>query len=129
MTTGNTLESNKEIVAAFYEAAFSRKDFGAARRYLADDYIQHNPLIADGVEGLRARLEFLEEAFPALSVKVERMVAEGDYVVAHVHAVRVPGRRGVAIMDIFRLDNGRLAEHWDVMQDIPEDASNQNGMF
>ncbi|MGV9613992.1 nuclear transport factor 2 family protein [Nocardia xishanensis] len=129
MTTGNTPESNKEIVAAFYEAAFNRKDFGAARRYLSDDYIQHNPLIADGVEGLRARLAFLGQTFPALSVKVERLVAEGDYVVAHVHAVRVPGRRGVAIMDIFRLDNGRLAEHWDVMQDIPEDALNQNGMF
>ncbi|WP_431969073.1 nuclear transport factor 2 family protein [Nocardia sp. bgisy134] len=129
MTTDNTPNSNKEIVAAFYETAFNRKDFGAARRYLSDDYIQHNPLIADGVEGLRARLAFLKETFPALSVEVKRMVAEDDYVVAHVHAIRVPGRRGVAIMDIFRLDNGRLAEHWDVLQDIPEDALNQNGMF
>ncbi|WP_051021218.1 nuclear transport factor 2 family protein [Nocardia araoensis] len=90
---------------------------------------QHNPLIADGVAGLQQRLAFLQETFPALSVEVKRFVAEGDYVTAHVHAVRVPGQRGVAIMDIFRLEDGKLAEHWDVLQDIPEQALHSNGMF
>lgn len=129
MTSKTTLESNKQVVAAFYEAAFNTKDFSAAARYLADDYVQHNPLIADGAEGLRARLDYLKENFPTLSVEVKRMIAEGDLVCAHVHAVRVPGQRGVAIMDIFRLDDGKLAEHWDVLQDIPAEALNQNGMF
>ncbi|WP_051023143.1 nuclear transport factor 2 family protein [Nocardia pneumoniae] len=129
MTSTTTLESNKQVVAAFYEAAFNTKDFTAAAGYLADNYVQHNPLIADGAEGLRARLDHLKENFPALSVEVKRMIAEGDYVCAHVHAVRVPGQRGVAIMDIFRLADGKLTEHWDVLQDIPAEALNQNGMF
>jgi len=60
---------------------------------------------------------------------VKRIVAEGDYVVAHVHGVREPGERGLAIMDIFRLDDGKLVEHWDVIQAVPEQAVNENGMF
>jgi predicted SnoaL-like aldol condensation-catalyzing enzyme len=129
MTVDPKLESNKQIVRGFYQAAFNDKDFAAASRYIADRYIQHNPSIADGVEGLEARLRVLKGAFPELSVEVKRMVAEGDYVVAHVHAVRVPGQRGLAVMDTFRLEDGRLAEHWDVMADIPEEALNTNGVF
>ena len=91
--------------------------------------MQHNPLINDGQAGLRARLGQLKEAFPELRVQVKRILAEGDYVVAHVHAVREPGQRGVAIMDIFRMDGGKLAEHWGVMQEVPEHSQNANGMF
>jgi predicted SnoaL-like aldol condensation-catalyzing enzyme len=68
MTTTTTLASNKQIVAAFYQAAFNDKDIDAATQYLADKYVQHNPLIADGIEGLQARLAFLKETFPALTV-------------------------------------------------------------
>ncbi|MFC4113262.1 ester cyclase [Nonomuraea zeae] len=123
------LDANKKAVMEFYETAFNRKDADAVTALVGDPYIQHNPQIGDGVAGLQARLRQLASAFPDLRVQVKRMVAEGDYVSAHVHAVRVPGQRGVAIMDVFRLEDGKLVEHWDVMQDIPEQSQNPNGMF
>lgn len=129
MHTDARLESNKQTVRAFYEAAFNNKDFDAALRLLGDRYTQHNPLIADGADGLKARLGYMKDTFPALRVEVKRLVAEGDHVVAHVHAVRVPGQRGTAIIDIFTLKDGKLVEHWDVLQEIPEQALNHNGMF
>jgi predicted SnoaL-like aldol condensation-catalyzing enzyme len=125
-----TLERNKATVLAFYQAAINDKDFNAASAYLGEHYTQHNPAIADGAEGLRGRIDFIRERFPELRAEVRTIVAEGDLVTAHVHGVREPGQRGTAIVDIFRLDgNGRLVEHWDVMQDIPEHAENPNGMF
>jgi predicted SnoaL-like aldol condensation-catalyzing enzyme len=122
-------EANKQVVADFYRAAFVDKDFDAALGHLAEGYVQHNPLIADGAAGLRARLEQLHGAFPALTIEIRRLIAEGDYVAAHVHAVRDPAGPGTAIMDFFRLADGRLAEHWDVLQDVPAQAANRNGMF
>lgn len=123
------LESNKRTVLAFYEAAFNAKDFEATREFFGTRYTQHNPEIVDGFDGLLTRLTGLKEGFPKLRVEVKRIVAEGDYVVAHVHGVREPGERGLAIMDIFRLNEGKLVEHWDVIQPVPEQAVNANGMF
>ncbi|MCP2341541.1 nuclear transport factor 2 family protein [Actinomadura rupiterrae] len=122
------LDANKQTVLDFYETAFNRKDVAGVTAFLGDRYIQHNPQIADGRDGLRVRLRQLADAFPDLHVQVRQLVAEGDYVTARVHAVRVPGQRGVAIMDMFRLENGKLVEHWDVMQDIPEHSENPNEM-
>ena len=89
------------------------------------------PLLAaaDGPEGLKAFLGFLKEKFPASKSEIKRVFAEGDYVILHVHAVREPGTRGRAIVDLFRLENGKIVEHWDVAQDVPEKAANANGMF
>jgi predicted SnoaL-like aldol condensation-catalyzing enzyme len=123
------LESNKQAVLGFYEAGFNNKDFDIASKFIGDRYVQHNPLIADGIDGLKVRLAYIKDAFPALHVEVQRVFAEGDYVIAHVHGVRVPGQRGLAIIDIFRLEDGMLVEHWDVMQEIPEDSLHQNGVF
>ncbi|WP_327095566.1 nuclear transport factor 2 family protein [Nocardia vinacea] len=123
------LESNRQTVLAFYEAAFNAKNFEAAAEFFGTHYTQHNPEIADGFDGLLARLTGLKEGAPKLRVEVKRIVAEGDYVVAHVHGVREPGDRGLAIMDIFRLADGKLVEHWDVIQPVPEQAANANGMF
>jgi predicted SnoaL-like aldol condensation-catalyzing enzyme len=64
-----------------------------------------------------------------LRAEIKTIFAEGDFVMAHVHGVRVPGQRGMAIVDIFRLEDGKIVEHWDVMQPIPEEAANENGMF
>jgi len=123
------LESNKQTVLAFYEAAFNAKDFEATAEFFSARYIQHNPEIADDFDGLLARLTGLKEGAPKLRVEVKRIVAEGDYVVAHVHGMREPGDRGLAIMDIFRLADGKLVEHWDVIQPVPEQAANANGIF
>ena len=123
------LEANKKAVVEFYNKAINEKDFEAARKYMGSKYIQHNANAADGFEGLAAYLKFLREKFPGSKSEIKRVFAEGDYVILHVHAVREPGTRGNAIVDIFRLENGKIVEHWDVIQPIPEKALNANGMF
>jgi predicted SnoaL-like aldol condensation-catalyzing enzyme len=123
------LERNKKIVTALYNAALNDKDFEKARQYLGDKYIQHNPVAADGPEGLKGFIEFLRAKFPNNKSEIKRIFAEGDYVVVHVHAVREPGTRGNAIIDIFRLEGDKVVEHWDAVQPIPEKAANNNGMF
>ena len=123
------MEENKKIVAEFYDAALNQKDFEKASKYLGSRYTQHNPVAADGPEGLKAFLAFLKDKFPNNRSEIKRIFADGDYVIVHVHAVREPGTRGNAIIDIFRLENGKVVEHWDVVQPIPEKALNNNGMF
>jgi len=123
------LAGNKKTVVEFYELAINRKDFDAASKHLGPRYIQHNPVAADGAEGLKGFIGFLRSKFPDSKSEIKRVFAEGDYVILHVHAVREPGTRGRAIIDIFRLENGRIVEHWDVAQDVPEKAANANGMF
>jgi len=123
------LEANKKAVVEFYEAGLNKKDFEAAAKYFGPKYIQHNPGAQDGIEGFKAFLAFLRDKFPNSHSEIKRVFAEGDFVILHVHAVREPGTRGRAIVDIFRLENGKIVEHWDVAQDIPEKMPHNNGMF
>jgi predicted SnoaL-like aldol condensation-catalyzing enzyme len=123
------LEANKKTVVEFYEAGLNRKDFDAAAKFFGPRYVQHNPTAPDGPEGFKAFLNFLREKFPDSRSEIKRAFAEGDYVIQHVHSVREPGSRGRAIVDIFKLENGKIVEHWDVAQDVPEKAANGNGMF
>ena len=122
-------ERNKRTVVEFYEKAINQKDFAGASKYLGPRYTQHNPMAADGPEGLQAYLRFLRDSYPEAHSEIKRVFADGDYVVLHVHAVRVPGTRGSAIVDIFKLEHGKVVEHWDVIQEIPAKAANGNGMF
>jgi predicted SnoaL-like aldol condensation-catalyzing enzyme len=125
------LEANKKTVAAFYDAVLNKKDYDAAVKFIgAAGYKQHNPTAKDGVEGMKGFINFLKDKFPNNKSEIKRIFAEGNYVIVHVHAVREPGTRGNAIMDIFRLDDaGKVVEHWDAVQPIPETAQNDNGMF
>jgi predicted SnoaL-like aldol condensation-catalyzing enzyme len=123
------LEANKKVVLEFYEAGLNKKDFDAASKYLGPKYIQHNPGAPDGIEGFKTFVNFLKEKFPQSHSEIRRVFADGDHVILHVHAVREPGTRGRAIVDIFRLENGKIVEHWDVAQDIPEKMPHNNGMF
>jgi predicted SnoaL-like aldol condensation-catalyzing enzyme len=123
------LEINKKNVVEFYNLAINKKDFEAASKYMGPKYIQHNPLAPDGHEGLKGFLKFLREKLPNLRSEIKRVFAEGDYVILHVHEIQEPGTRGNAIVDIYRLENGKVVEHWDVIQPIPEKAANPNGMF
>ena len=100
------MEENKKIVAAFYDAAVNQKDFEKASQYLGARYTQHNPLAADGQEGFKGFITFLKDKFPNNRSEIKRIFADGDYVIVHVHAVRQPGTRGNAIVDIFKLENG-----------------------
>ena len=128
-TDTQQMEENKKTVRALYEAALNKKDFDEASKYLGSKYIQHNPNAADGPDGLKGFIGFLKDKFPNNRSEIKRIFADGDYVIVHVHAVREPGTRGNAIIDIFRLENGKVVEHWDVVQPIPEKAANDNGMF
>jgi predicted SnoaL-like aldol condensation-catalyzing enzyme len=123
------LEANKKAVVEFYEAGLNRKDFEAAAKFFGPRYIQHNPGAPDGIEGFKGFLTFLREKFPNSHSEIKKVFAEGDFVILHVHSVREPGTRGRAIVDIFRLENGKIVEHWDVAQDIPDKMPHNNGMF
>ena len=96
------LEANKKIVVDFYEKALNQKDFEAAAKYFGPRYIQHNPSVPNGPDGFKALVTFLKEKFPNSRSEIKRVIAEGDFVVLHVHAVREPGQRGRAIVDMFR---------------------------
>jgi predicted SnoaL-like aldol condensation-catalyzing enzyme len=122
-------EANKKAVLEFYEAGLNKKDFDAASKYFGPKYIQHNPGAPDGIEGFKGFVNFLKEKFPNSHSEIKKVFADGDFVILHVHAVREPGTRGRAIVDIFRLENGKIVEHWDVAQDIPEKMPHNNGMF
>ena len=124
-----TQEANKKTVLEFYEQGINRKDFDAAAKFIGPRYVQHNPTAPDGLDGFKAFLSFLREKFPDSHSEIKRAFAEGDYVILHVHSVREKGSRGRAIIDIFKLEDGKIVEHWDVAQDIPEKSANGNGMF
>ncbi len=123
------LAANKKTVLAFYEASINQKDFAAAAPFLGPYYKQHNPTAKDGAEGLKAFIDFLKTKFPKQHGEIKQIIAEGDLVVLHVHSTREDGTPGRAIVDIFRLEKGKVVEHWDVIQDIPVQGANANGMF
>lgn len=122
------LEINKKNVTEFYDLIINKKDFASARKYMGDRYKQHNPMVADGPEGLKAFIEYLKTNFPDARSEIKKIIAEGEYVVLHVHSRRTPTLER-AIIEIFRLENGKIDEHWDVVQQIPETSANPNGMF
>jgi len=122
---------NEEVVRAFYDAAINGKDFDAAARHLGERYVQHNPTAGDGHEGLKKFISFLKANLPNYKSRIVAVFTDGDYVILHVHNVREPNSRGFAIVDIFRLEEGKIVEHWDVRQEVPDPAAaaNKNGMF
>ena len=123
------MDANKKAAVEFYDLAINQKNFEAAAKFLGPRYVQHNPRAADGPEGLKAFLAFLRAKLPDYHSDIKRVFADGDYVILHVHNVPTPGSRGNAIIDIFKLENGKVVEHWDVRQEIPEQSANSNTMF
>lgn len=122
-------EANKRTVLAFYDAALNRSNIDEAAAYFGPHFIQHNPRSKDGIEGFRSLLQDLKKQFPGLRSDVKRVFADGDFVILHVHVKPQPEELGLAIVEIFRLEHGKIVEHWDVRQPIPETAANTNGMF
>ncbi len=122
--------SNTETVVAFYDMAFNGgKPEEAVRRYVGSRYVQHNPQAGDGTDAFIGFVHWYRGEFPELSVEIKRTVAEGDIVVTHSHLKNSPDDRGTAAVDFFRVEDGKIVEHWDVLQPIPEESANQNTMF
>lgn len=120
---------NQKLVTKAFDQLFGQKDISAFDTYWGPEYQQHNPTFPNGVDAVKAGMGAYFQQFPDMSVSRKRVIAEGDLVAVHSHSVRTPGERGQAILDLFRVRNGKIVEHWDVIQDVPETSANDNTMF
>ena len=128
-SAADELARNKQLVLAFYHKIIGEKDYEGARQYMGTEYRQHAPYATDGHTGIAEWVRKFKESFPQHRYEVKKVIAEGDLVVLHLHGMNGPNPHGESVVDIFRIENGRVVEHWDVIQAIPESADNANTMF
>lgn len=123
-------DQNKKLVHNFYDLAFNQhKPREAASLYIGDQYIQHNPFVPNGVAPFVEYFEGYFRGHPKSHVVFSHIVAEGDLVVLHLNSKADEKDGGQAIVDIFRVKDGKIVEHWDVTQNVPEKTASGNTMF
>ncbi|MFV1448694.1 ester cyclase [Maribacter sp. HS] len=123
------LETNKRNAIAFYRTAYLGNPKLAIEMYVGKEYLQHNPAVANGTQGFIDYFEGMQKEYPEKSIEFVRCIAEGDLVALHTHQVW-PGNDQYVTMDFFRFDtNGKICEHWDAIQQIPEKSENPNTMY
>jgi predicted SnoaL-like aldol condensation-catalyzing enzyme len=124
------LEHNRATVLGFVEMAFNDKKVEeAVARYVGSTYIQHNPRIPDGIDGLLTFASSLQAQLRLAYSDIRQVIAEGDLVVVYSKITYFPDDPGTAAADIFRLEHGKIVEHWDILQEIPATSANNNTMF
>jgi predicted SnoaL-like aldol condensation-catalyzing enzyme len=121
------LEANKKMVTDMYQQLFGDKNIDAINKYIAKGYIQHNPMVADGRQALIDAAKKWFQGAPKEKIDIQHIAAEKDLV--FIHTKGHMGTKTVSIIDIFRIKDGKIAEHWDVMQEVPEKAANSHPMF
>lgn len=122
-------EANRQLVVEFYDRFFNKHETVAAAEVVAEDYIQHNPMVPDGREPLVTYFTGFFAKNPDSKAKVVRSAADGDLVWLHVHSTNGAEDLGRAVIDVFRVEDGKIVEHWDVIQKVPSEAANKNTMF
>jgi predicted SnoaL-like aldol condensation-catalyzing enzyme len=116
-------------VLEMYREVLIKMDSSKVERYLPPHYLQHSSLAPPGLQPLKDFLDRVRVASPDASQTIKRAFVDGDHVIVHVHVVRFPGDPGLAVVDIFRLENDVIVEHWDVLQEVPAKPVNPNSMF
>ena len=122
-------QANLDLVLQMFAEVLSPMESAAVDRFISPDYIQHNQMAKPGREGLKRFLDMIREQTPDAVHDVKRAFVDGEHVTVHYHVRRWPGDLGWAVIDIFRVENGLIAEHWDVMQDVVEGGPNPNPPF
>ena len=123
------LEANKKNAIAFYKMAYLGEPKKAVEMYVGSEYIQHNPDVADGIQGFIEYFDRMQAEYSDKSIEFVRCIAEGNLVALHTHQTW-PGNEQYVTMDFFRFDdNGKICEHWDAIQQIPEKSANLNTMY
>lgn len=122
-------EANRALVIEFYDQFFNKHQVEEAGRVVAEDYKQHNPDVPDGKAPFVGYFAGFFKENPQSRARIVRSATDGDLVYLHVHSITGPDDRGQAVVDIFRVDDGMIVEHWDVIQDVPAEPANDNTMF
>ncbi|HEY1900592.1 MAG TPA: nuclear transport factor 2 family protein [Steroidobacteraceae bacterium] len=122
-------QRNLDHVLGLFRDVLQPLDATQVDRYIGPDYIQHSPMAAPGRESLKAFLRTVRAASPQASQKLLRAFVDGDHVIIHYHVKKDPDDRGFVVMDIFRLADGMIVEHWDCVQDVPTHSPNPISMF
>ena len=122
-------QATLDRVLAMYREVLIAMDAQKVDEFIAPGYIQHSSLAAPGREALKRFLTGVRHASPNARQTIHRAFVDGDHVIVHVHVERWPGDPGLAVIDIFRCENGRIVEHWDVIQAVPVEPINPNTMF
>ena len=122
-------EANLKLVLDMFEQVLGPMDSAAVDRFIAPGYIQHNQSVEPGVASLKAFLDTIREQTPEAVHDIKRAFVDGDHVTVHYHVRRWPGDLGWAVIDIFRIEGDKIAEHWDVMHDVTEGGRNPIGPF
>ncbi len=123
------IEQNKKNAIAFYQTGYEGNPREALEKYVGDQYIQHNPDVADGLRGFIDYFERMQQEYPDKSIEFVRCIGQGDLVALHTHQTW-PGNDEYVTMDFFRFDEeGKICEHWDAIQQIPKSSANGNTMY